>query len=142
MAFYLPLPQVCVKLERHFIIDEVRTKGSQGHKDTLQDVKDKYKEKIQKGSEHFFPDIGKKYIICFRTTCCKGRKGGIPSIDNVAKEIVNELFPAGNSPTGNSPTGNSVDIVKGIQAEGEIIAQGNEQSEVYIYSILCQQQNS
>jgi hypothetical protein len=47
MAFYLPLPEVCVKLEEHFIINEVRTKSSLGHKNTLQEIKDKYEQKIK-----------------------------------------------------------------------------------------------
>lgn len=126
MAFYLPLPQVCVKLEKYFIINEVRTKGSLGHKRTSQDVKEEYKQKVKNESKDFSLDPQKKYLICVRITCCAGRTGGLPDADNVAKAIVDELFPAGDS----------LDIVKGIQAEGEIIATGDEQTEVYIYSVI------
>lgn len=126
MAFYLPLPQVCVKFEKHFVIDEVRTKGSLGHKRTSQDVKDEYKQKIKNGSGDFSFDPQKKYLICVQITCCIGRTGGLPDADNVAKAIVDELFP----------TDDSFDVIKGIQAEGEVLATGNEKTEIYIYSVV------
>jgi hypothetical protein len=126
MAFYLPLPQVCVQLEKHFIIDGVHTDSSLRHKHTSQDVKKKYKQNIKDGSNNFSPDPEKKYIVCVRMTCCAGRNGGLPHACNVAKPIMKELFPANRL----------IDIVKGIQAEGEIIGTGNEQTEIYIYSVI------
>ncbi len=143
MAFYLPLPQVSVKLEKNFVIDEVRTKSSLGHKNTPETVRKRYEQKIKDGSDNFSPDMEKTYFVCVRTTCYKTffnkkRKGGLPDADNVAKAIIDVLFPGPSK----KRKGDSIDIVKGMQAEGEIINDKNEQSEIYIYSILCQRQKA
>jgi hypothetical protein len=130
MAFYLPLPQVCVKLEENFVVDEVRTKSSLAEGNISPEDKEKYIAKIKAGSMSFLPDSEKTYIVCMRIASYTKRDA-----DNVAKGILDILFPP--------PKGDSIDIVKGIQAEGELVNdKQSEQSEVYIYSILCQRQNS
>jgi len=103
-------------------VPEVRTKSSV----SKQKIKQAYQKLIIENSKGFRPIQKKKYVVCVRFIC-SNKRSNYPDVENVTKEIIDTLFPDGDS----------IKVITGVQTEGKIldIGQNEEHSEVYIYEL-------